>query len=54
MNQQIANYIRGKVIEIVITGAVTYIAFAYLGLQQRCWPCWSACRWWCRTSARWW
>lgn len=33
MNQQIANYIRGKVIEIVITGAVTYIAFAYLGLN---------------------
>lgn len=35
MNQQIANYIRGKVIEIVITGAVTYIAFAYLGAQLR-------------------
>ncbi|HBP6037235.1 MULTISPECIES: AI-2E family transporter [Pseudomonas aeruginosa group] len=33
MNQQIANYIRGKVIEIVITGAMTYIAFAYLGLN---------------------
>ena len=27
------HYIRGKVIEIVITGAVTYIAFAYLGLN---------------------
>ncbi|MCQ4346855.1 AI-2E family transporter [Pseudomonas stutzeri] len=33
MNQQIANYIRGKVIEIVITGGVTYLAFAVLGLN---------------------
>jgi putative permease len=33
MNKQIANYIRGKVIEIVICGAVTYIAFAALGLN---------------------
>ncbi|MCY1401416.1 sporulation integral membrane protein YtvI [compost metagenome] len=33
MNQQIANYIRGKVIEIFITGVVTYIAFAVLGLN---------------------
>ncbi|SFQ05007.1 putative permease [Geopseudomonas sagittaria] len=33
MNQQSANYIRGKVIEIVITGGVTYVAFAVLGLN---------------------
>lgn len=33
MNKQIANYIRGKVIEIVICGGVTYIAFAALGLN---------------------
>lgn len=33
MNLQIANYIRGKVIEILITGGVTYIAFAVLGLN---------------------
>jgi putative permease len=33
MNKQIANYIRGKVIEILICGVVTYIAFVYLGLN---------------------
>lgn len=33
MDDQIANYIRGKVIEIVIVGAVTYIAFALLGIN---------------------
>ncbi|HZX52041.1 MAG TPA: AI-2E family transporter [Pseudomonas sp.] len=33
MNKQIANYIRGKVIEIIICGVVTYIAFAYLELN---------------------
>ncbi len=33
MNQQIANYIRGKFIEILICGVVTYIAFAALGLN---------------------
>lgn len=33
MNRQIANYIRGKVIEIVICGGVTYIAFVTLGLN---------------------
>ena len=32
MHLQIANYIRGKVIEIFICAVVTYIAFAYLGL----------------------
>ncbi len=30
MNQQIANYIRGKVLEILIVGAVSYICFAVL------------------------
>lgn len=33
MNRQIANYIRGKVIEIVLCGGVTYIAFVTLGLN---------------------
>ncbi|WP_372875348.1 AI-2E family transporter [Pseudomonas sp.] len=33
MNQQIANYIRGKFIEIIICGVVSYIAFAVLGLN---------------------
>ncbi|MFK7733540.1 MAG: AI-2E family transporter [Pseudomonadales bacterium] len=33
MNVQIANYIRGKVVEIVVVGAVTYVAFVALGLQ---------------------
>jgi len=32
MNGQIINYIRGKVIEIVIVGGVSYIAFSILGL----------------------
>jgi len=30
---QIANYVRGKVTEILIVGAVTYITFKFLGLQ---------------------
>jgi len=33
MNQQILNYIRGKVIEIIIVGASTTIAFIWLGLD---------------------
>lgn len=33
MDDQIANYVRGKVIEIVIVGAVTYIAFVFLGIN---------------------
>ena len=33
MNRQIANYIRGKVIEIIICGGVTYIAFVTMGLN---------------------
>lgn len=33
MNQQITNYIRGKVIEIVVVSICTYIAFIFLGLR---------------------
>ncbi len=33
MNQQIANYIRGKVIEIIIVGGVTFVVFTLLGLD---------------------
>jgi putative permease len=33
MNQQIANYVRGKAIEIVVVGVTSYIAFTILGLD---------------------
>ena len=33
MNQQIANYVRGKVIEITIVGGVTFVAFSLLGVN---------------------
>lgn len=33
MNLQIANYVRGKVIEILIVASVSYLAFALLGLN---------------------
>ncbi|MCP5335695.1 MAG: AI-2E family transporter [Oceanospirillaceae bacterium] len=33
MDQQIANYIRGKVLEIIIVGICTYIAFFWLDLR---------------------
>ncbi len=33
MNQQISNYIRGKVLEILIVGGVSYITFAILDLR---------------------
>lgn len=33
MNVQIANYVRGKAIEILITGGATYVAFLVLGLN---------------------
>jgi len=33
MNQQIANYIRGKMTEIIIVGVITYIVFALMGLH---------------------
>lgn len=33
MNQQLANYVRGKVIEILIVGAVSYVVFLLLGLN---------------------
>ncbi|WP_438405261.1 AI-2E family transporter, partial [Aeromonas hydrophila] len=33
MNNQIINYIRGKVIEILIVGIATYVPFALMGLR---------------------
>jgi len=33
MNLQFANYARGKVLEIIIVGAVSYVAFTWLGLN---------------------
>jgi putative permease len=33
MNDQFANYARGKVLEILIIGSVTYLAFIWLGLN---------------------
>ncbi len=33
MNEQMANYVRGKVIEIIITGGATYIVFQIFGLN---------------------
>jgi len=33
MDQQIGNYVRGKFVEIIIAGTVTYIVFALMGLQ---------------------
>jgi len=33
VNGQIANYVRGKIWEILIVGAVTYITFLFMGLQ---------------------
>jgi len=33
MDDQIANYIRGKAIEIIVVGSVTYITFIFLGIN---------------------
>jgi len=33
MNQQIANYIRGKITEIIVVGVISYIVFAIMGLH---------------------
>lgn len=33
MDDQIANYVRGKVIEIVVVGVVSFVAFAFFGLN---------------------
>lgn len=33
MNEQVANYVRGKAVEILVVGSVSYIAFIYLGLN---------------------
>ncbi len=56
MKRQIANYIRGKVIEIFICGGVTYIAFVALGLNYGCVAgnAGGHSRWSCRMSVRWW
>ena len=32
MNEQFSNYARGKVLEILMVGSVTYFAFAWLGV----------------------
>lgn len=34
MHQQISNYVRGKAIEILIVGGVSYVAFALMGLPN--------------------
>lgn len=33
MNEQFANYARGKVLEIIVVGAVSYMAFTWMGLN---------------------
>jgi len=33
MNMQFANYARGKVVEVILVGAVSYFAFAWMGLN---------------------
>ena len=33
VNEQIGNYVRGKVVEIFVVGAFTYVAFAFFGLE---------------------
>ncbi|BFM48114.1 AI-2E family transporter [Marinomonas sp. THO17] len=33
MNEQIANYIRGKCIEMIVVGLVTYVVFLFFGLR---------------------
>src|SRR5690606_37568644 len=33
MNRQIANYVRGKAVEILIVGSVTFVTFSLLGLN---------------------
>jgi len=33
MDQQIGNYIRGKIVEIIIIGVVSYITFVFMGLN---------------------
>jgi putative permease len=33
MNDQVANYVRGKAIEILVVGTSSYLAFAFLGLN---------------------
>ena len=33
MNDQITNYIRGKVIHILVVGAANYVVFAFMGIN---------------------
>ena len=33
MDDQMANYVRGKVVEIIIVGGISYFCFAWLGLN---------------------
>lgn len=33
MNQQLANYVRGKAVEILIVGGVTFVTFSFMGLN---------------------
>jgi len=33
MDQQIGNYVRGKIVEILIVGAASFVAFAWMGLN---------------------
>jgi putative permease len=41
MNQQITNYIRGKVLEMIVVGVATWIGFILLASTIRCcWRCW--------------
>ena len=45
MNLQIMNYIRGKVIEIIVVAIVSFVTFSLFGLQLLCyWPFSSAFR----------
>ncbi|MDZ7670092.1 MAG: AI-2E family transporter [Gammaproteobacteria bacterium] len=33
MNQQLANYVRGKAVEILIVGGITFVTFSFMGLN---------------------
>ena len=45
MDQQVSNYGRGKLVEILIVGATSYIAFAWMDLNYAAlWACWLVCR----------
>lgn len=45
MNQQITNYIRGKVLEMVVVGVATGLPSCCLASTTPCcWRCWWGCR----------